>query len=110
MLDMNVNAGDDSQYFKNPRKHNHNTTATSAHFSLVYDTLQCQHNTTTNMTHQKLPPYVREYLCFQNDRKMPRKHSVPNKGHWLKLLIQFFLLDNLNRNVPSSKVYFIRNN
>ena len=69
MLDKNLTIDGDSQSFENPRKHNNSVTAPNSQVPLEYDTLQCQQNTTTHMTRQKVPPPGKDYICFQTYRK-----------------------------------------
>ena len=69
MLDMNVSVDDYIQSFATPIEHNHSAIEYSTHFLLRYDTLQYQHNTKTNITHQEIPPFEKYYLCFQTDCK-----------------------------------------
>ena len=69
MLYKNVTFDDESHHFETPTKHNQISTATSAHIMLGNNTLHYQHNTTTNMTRQKLPLSGMDYLCLQMDGK-----------------------------------------
>ena len=41
--------------------------------------------------------------------KIPMQNSVPNQGHWLKLLTQFLILHHFNSNMSFLKGYFIQN-
>ena len=68
MLDKNVIVDDKSQGFETPIKHNYSVTAPRDQVLLGSDTLQFQHNTTTHITLQKLPPSVRD-IFPQTDRK-----------------------------------------
>ena len=71
MLEKDITVDDESQYFEIPRNHNHSDTASRSDTNMFDkvlvepDTLQCQKHTTNFMQHQKLPPYGKEYLCFQ---------------------------------------------
>ena len=69
MLDTNITVDDDAKLFETTRKNNLGFTSTCSQVMLKYDSLQFQHNNTTHMLDQKLPPHVREYLCFQMDGK-----------------------------------------
>ena len=56
MLDNNVTDDNELQSFSIPSKNTHSATSISAQVIFLSDTLQCQHNSTTRMTGQKLPP------------------------------------------------------
>ena len=71
MVDTSVTVDDDSQYFENPRKPNKSATEPINQVTLVSDTLQRQQNNKTHTKHQKLPPYGKEYICFQTHGKLP---------------------------------------
>ena len=57
MVDTNITLDENSQYFSTPRKYNHSETASRAQVMLGFDTLQCQHNNTSQITLQELSPY-----------------------------------------------------
>ena len=81
MLYTNVSVDDNYKSFATTRKLNHSATATSNQILLVSDTLQYQHNTTTHMTLQKLPPRGKENIFFKITVKLTRQHGVTNQGH-----------------------------
>ena len=80
MLNKNYAVNDNSQSFTAPRKHNHSATATNIHILLGSDTLECHHTITTHMTHQKLPLYVKEYICFQTDERTSQAEHCYRSG------------------------------
>ena len=89
MLDTNSTVNGNSQYYTTPIKDNHSDTVPIAQFILGSDTLQCQHNITTHMTHQKLNQYGKEYLCFQIDGGTSLSEQC-YKSRALSKIIEFF--------------------
>ena len=89
MIDTNVNVYDDSQSFETPREKNHGAIFPSIQVMLEYDLLKCQKNNTTHRTGQKIPPYGKEYLCFQIDGKTVRA------AHFSKSLAFTKLIDSI---------------
>ena len=87
MLDTNITVDDDAKLFETTRKNNLGFTSTCSQVMLKYDSLQFQHNNTTHMLDQKLPPHVREYLFFKWTVKISGQYSVSNRVHSLKWLI-----------------------
>ena len=73
MLYMAVTVDYESQSFVTPIKHNASANSPKAEKNmfdqvlLVSDQLQCQKHTTNNMTHQKIPPSIKDHLCLQTD-------------------------------------------
>ena len=78
MLDKILTVDEDSYYFATTRNHNKRDTEKSTQVLFRYYTLQCQENTTTNMTNHKLSPSGKYYLCFQSDGESIRAAQFIN--------------------------------
>ena len=78
-LSTTMNIDKKSNHISNPPKNNHSATEHSANnnfsdqVTLVSDPKQCQKNTTTHMTHQKIHPSKKEYIyIFLTDGRTPQ--------------------------------------
>ena len=85
MLATAVNIDDKSQSFATPKKQNHSPNESisnnnvSGQVPFGSHLVKYQQKTTTQTTHQKLPPSGKEYLCFQTDEKNPKSQSEQNQ-------------------------------
>ena len=57
------------------------------------------------MTHQKLPPYGKIYICFQTDRRYAQATQCAESRALSKYLESIFQLNYFKRNMQSSKFY-----
>ena len=63
----------------------------------------------SQQNHQKFLRLVRTIFVFRFMVKLPGEHSVTNKIHLIKWIIQLLILNNLNSNVSLLKVYCSQN-
>ena len=56
MVHKHFTDDDESQLFVTPKEYNHSFTELSAQVMLGYDSLQYQHNITTDLFHPKMSP------------------------------------------------------
>ena len=87
MLDMTFNV-DDKSHFLIPQK---------TKSQLIWNVIKYLHM-------EKI------VFVFKLIEEIPGQHSVPNQGHWLKLLRQLYILNHFRINVLSSKVCWSQNN
>ena len=90
------------QYFTNPRRHKHSTpeiTEITTKNNPVQDAIYsrvCQMSSSASTTSFKIPPYGKQYLCFQSDGKSDHaaqcvKSMVLNK--FIDLILQIALFE-----------------
>ena len=81
MLDTNAAVVDESQFFEDPRKHNHSDTAPIAHVELVSDILKFNNNKQLIYNFRNTLYPERIMFVFNLTSELNRNHGVLNKHH-----------------------------